>query len=75
MGLFVARAGLAEGVALVESGEARSAILVAEDAPKHTAEAAEELRHYVRKISGAEVEILSNPSALGDRAGIWVGGH
>ena len=52
----------AAGELLVKAGRPKSEIVVAETAARTTLLAARELQTYVRKISGAELRILTRPS-------------
>jgi len=47
---------------LAKDGVAHSEILIAEDAPRGTRLAAWELQHYVKKLTGAELSIGSEPN-------------
>ncbi len=47
---------------LVENGEPRSEIIIAEEPPRLVKLAAEELQTYLEKISGARLPILTEPS-------------
>lgn len=51
---------------LVKSGEARSRIVVADDAPRMTRLAAEELRHYLERMTGADVPVGDAPDGEGE---------
>ncbi len=58
---------------LVEKGEARMPIVVFENAPSFTRQAADELADYIGKISGARPEVIvGQPDPLPEHA-IWVG--
>ena len=58
---------------LVEDGASRAPIVLFEDAPPKTREAAEELALYIEKISGARPELIEGkPDPLPEHA-IWVG--
>ena len=58
---------------LVENGESRMPIVIFADAPPMTRRAADELAHYIEKISGARPEVLEgHPDPLPASA-IWVG--
>jgi tetratricopeptide (TPR) repeat protein len=57
--------GFAESF-LVENGQPRAEIIVAEDPPRSTRLAAWELQNYLRKISGAELPIVSRPTVDGN---------
>jgi hypothetical protein len=47
---------------LVENGRARAEIVVAEKRPRMTTLAALELRHFVERISGASLPVVTAPS-------------
>lgn len=64
----------ATGPTLVRDGVALLPVVMAEDAPEETVIAAETLLSYIEKISGARLEIQSDPPADGSPA-IWVGHH
>lgn len=51
----------AETPLLVENGEARASIVIAEEPPRTVLLAAEELQEYVKKLSGAELPIGNKP--------------
>lgn len=59
VGLLTAKAELV----IVDNGQPKAQIIIAEEPPRLTRLAAEELRDYVRKISGAELPILTQPTA------------
>ena len=59
--LFCCRFASAETF-LVEDGQSRSEIIIAEQAPRTTRLAARELQTYVEKITGARLDILTEPS-------------
>jgi len=46
---------------LVENGEPRAEIVIAEKSPRATRLAAQELQTYLRKISGAKLDIVTTP--------------
>ena len=48
---------------LVKDGQRRAEIIIAEEPPRTTRLAAQELQTYVRKISGAQLGIVAKPSA------------
>ena len=50
---------------LVENGQAKAEIIIAADPPRTTRMAARELQVYLKKISGAELAIVDQPSAEG----------
>ena len=56
---------------LVDNGESRAEIIIAEDPPRTVHLAARELQTYVGKITGAKLEIASEPS--GQAIKIYVG--
>ena len=62
----------AAGVILVEDGRPRCEIIVAEQPPRLATLAADELRNYVEKISGAQLNIVTTPSG-GDCVPVFVG--
>lgn len=63
----------AEELVLVEDGVSLAPIVVAEDAPPRTVDAAEELAGYLERISGARPELIEGrPEPLPNHA-IWVG--
>ncbi|MCA1810062.1 MAG: DUF4838 domain-containing protein [Lentisphaerae bacterium] len=68
--LAVLNIGAAEWI--VEDGRPNAAIVVAEDAPRLVALAAEDLRDYVMKISGAKLPIVAEPNNAGP-VNIFVG--
>ncbi|MCA1808813.1 MAG: hypothetical protein LC725_05080, partial [Lentisphaerae bacterium] len=58
---------------LVEDGRSVAPIVVFENAPPLTRQAAEELAYYIEKTSGARPEVIQGqPAPLPDKA-IWVG--
>ncbi|MFA9479979.1 DUF4838 domain-containing protein [Phycisphaerales bacterium AB-hyl4] len=77
MSLMVASASLGEEageVVLVEPGKALPVIVIPQDAPPHTAEAAEELAHYLSRIVGADEIVVTDEIPNGSAgATIWVG--
>ncbi len=63
----------AETLEIVKDGESLAPIVVFEDAPRFTRLAADELAHYIEKVSGARPEVVEGrPDPLPDKA-IWVG--
>lgn len=63
----------AESLVLVENGQSHAPIVVFEDAPPLTRQAAEELAEYIERTSGARPEVIEGrPDPLPERA-IWVG--
>ncbi len=73
--LLIATAGMApaEQLVLVEDGVSRAPIIVFENAPPKTREAAEELAGYIEKISGARPKLIEGTPAPMPRHAIWVG--
>ncbi|MEX2577474.1 MAG: DUF4838 domain-containing protein [Verrucomicrobiales bacterium] len=64
LGLALASSiNLAAAPFLVENGEARAEIVVAENPPRSARLAAADLQTYVEKISGARLPIVTEPSA------------
>lgn len=61
----------AEGTELVEKGTPRAEIIISETPARMTKLAAKELQTYIRKISGAKLEILTQPTT--GKAHIFVG--
>ncbi len=74
--LTLAAAGVqAEPFLLVEAGQARVPVIVEEHASEPTLEAVRDLVAYIRKISGAHVELLTGaPDPLPEHA-VWIGTH
>lgn len=69
----VALPAVAHAFVLVEKGADPAPVIVYEDAPPRTRQAAQELATYIEKISGALPELIEGaPDPLPDRA-IWVG--
>ncbi|MFW6106640.1 MAG: DUF4838 domain-containing protein [bacterium] len=66
----MARAG---ELVLIEDGASRAPIVVCEDAPPKTREAAEELATYIEKISGARPELIEGEHDPIPEHAIWVG--
>jgi hypothetical protein len=62
----------AAGTVLVENGVPRAEIIVTETRPRMTTLAAMELRHFVEKMSGARLPIVTAPTA-GARVKIHIG--
>lgn len=58
---------------LAEEGEARAVIVLHDDAPTYTRQAAEDLADYLHRITGGTFEIVVEPPQ-GQRR-IWVGDH
>ena len=61
----------AAGLTLVEGGQARAEIIIAENPQRSVRVAAQDLQDYVQKISGAHLPIVTQPS--GKVAKIFVG--
>ena len=59
--LLISRLALAESY-LVENGVPRSEIIIAEEPPRTTRMAARELQQYLQKITGARLEIVTEPT-------------
>jgi len=68
-------AGAADVVHVVETGEARAVVVVAEDADAQTLAAAKLLAEYVMQASGAELRVVGEKDAGGEKklAAIHVG--
>ncbi len=63
LAIFVATARLtANDLVVVEASQARAEIVIAAERPRMATLAALELRHYVQKISGAKLPIVTAPS-------------
>ena len=63
LGVFLTSVGLARADSfLVENGEPRAEIVIAEKPARTTRLAAQELQTYVEKISGAKLGIVTQPS-------------
>lgn len=63
----------AEELVLVADGKAQAPIVIFEDAPPFTRQAATELAEYIEKVSGARPDVLEGqPDPLPESA-IWVG--
>lgn len=61
-GLFLANATPADGaLSVVEDGQPRAQIIIGEEPERLVKLAAEELRDYVMKISGAELPVGTTP--------------
>lgn len=65
----------ATGVALVVNSQPASTIVVAEEAPELTTEAAEKLSYYIREITGAEPAIVHSLQEVKTKGILWVGPH
>ncbi len=61
-------------VTLVDQGKPQATIILDPQALSYTRKAAEELQDYVKRISGAELPIGTDPS-LAKGVRIWVGAH
>jgi hypothetical protein len=60
---------------LVENGKALCPILITQNCSPRTREAVEELKSYLKKISGAEFKVeIADPNRLPPKA-IWIGYH
>jgi hypothetical protein len=66
-------AAYASEVVLVEDGVSRAPIVVAQDAPPRTREAAETLAEYVEKINGVQPAIVHGERKPLPPSAIWVG--
>lgn len=77
LALFLLAFGGADAIAdplvLVEDGEVRMPIVVAEKAPPGTVQAAEELADYIERISGRRPEIILGAPEPTPPNAIWVG--
>ncbi|QDU28664.1 hypothetical protein ETAA8_37670 [Anatilimnocola aggregata] len=62
----------ASDLLLVEDGHARAEIVVAAERPRMTTLAALEMRHFVQKLSGAKLPIVTTPSKT-DAIKIYIG--
>ncbi|MCA1808757.1 MAG: DUF4838 domain-containing protein, partial [Lentisphaerae bacterium] len=72
-GLSVCPLMAAPGLLLVENGVSRAPIVIFQDAPPLTRQAADELAYYIEKVSGAKPEVLEGqPDPIPEHA-IWVG--
>ncbi len=70
---FFASPSYGANVLLVEDGQSLAPIVVFEDAPPLTRLAADDLAHYIEKISGARPDVIEGePAPLPENA-IWVG--
>ena len=68
-------AARAQELVLVEDGISKAPVVVAENAPPATVQAAEELGGYMERISGSRPRLLRGvPDPKPDRA-IWIGAH
>ncbi|MFN2352808.1 MAG: DUF4838 domain-containing protein, partial [Kiritimatiellia bacterium] len=74
MFLLLATAGLVFGdLVLVQDGVSRAPIVVFQDAPPFTRQAADELAAYIEKTSGARPQVIEGcPDPIPPRA-VWVG--
>ena len=68
---FAARSLTAEPLTLVEEGQPRAAIVVAADEP-HVQKAAEEIRKYIEKMTGAVLDIHEEGSTPAESQGIRI---
>lgn len=64
-----------EDAILVPAEGDAAPIIMAADAPPHTAEAVEELARLIERISGRRPEILNTPPQPLPRSVVWVGPH
>ncbi|MCA1810222.1 MAG: DUF4838 domain-containing protein, partial [Lentisphaerae bacterium] len=63
----------AQNLLLVENGVSRAPIVVFQDAPPLTRQAADELAYYIEKVSGAKPDVIEGqPDPIPEHA-IWVG--
>ncbi len=62
-------------VKLVVNREPMVTIVMAKDAPEFSLKAAESLKTYIQKISGADVVIVNDPTKVATPGKIWVGSH
>jgi hypothetical protein len=60
--ILLASPAVAADLSLVENGESRAEIVIAEQPPRTISMAARELQTYVEKISGARLNIVTKPS-------------
>jgi hypothetical protein len=58
---------------LVNEGQARAGIVLADDADAAERAAAEELREHIRQITGVQLPLVRTAAELDGRAGIYVG--
>lgn len=63
--LLTSAVAIAEPLILVEGGQAKASIVVADDACSLIQKAAEELRHHIERASGAELPIVTASSPEG----------
>ena len=63
---------LADEIVLVSGGEPRATIVVQADAKPTVLAAAEDLRHYVRRLTGVDLP-LSNDGTVVEGAGLYIG--
>lgn len=61
LAMFAVPGGTFADLAIVDNGQPRAAIVIAEDPPRLVKLAAEELRTYIKKITGAELPIGTAP--------------
>lgn len=64
---------LAGNLVLVEDGVSRAPIIVFQNAPPRTREAADQLAEYVEKISGARPDVIEGQPPIIPPHAIWVG--
>ena len=72
---LAAGAAWAAEMRLVEKGVSQAPIIVAESAPQATLDAAKDLGSYIRKISGAQVQVIIGDPDPAPPSAIWVGSH
>lgn len=63
----------AHAITLVQDGQPRACIVVAEDAPASVKFAASQLQYYIHKSSGATLQIRTKPAAQTNLANIYLG--
>lgn len=59
---FILESGTAAERFLIRNGQPEAEIVIASSAPRSTRLAAQELQHYLEKISGAKLEIVTQPT-------------
>ncbi|QDV15999.1 hypothetical protein Pan153_06180 [Gimesia panareensis] len=59
---FILESGTAAERFLIRNGQPEAEIVIASPAPRSTRLAAQELQHYLEKISGAKLEIVTEPT-------------
>lgn len=62
-------------VVLVEDGQPRAVIVMADDAPRNTVTAVGELRDYLERMSGALLPVQPDVGGATSETRIWIGGH